>query len=90
MRTRSLLRDHDKAGEDHRRGLNLSKAFVDSVTGDVARVLIGDEEVAVAIPLRQLPPGTRQGMVLQARFTIDDAATAARKKAEKTQGTEKT
>ena len=61
----------------------MSKAFVESVSGDVARVLIGDEAVAVAIPLRQLPPGTHEGMVLQARFTIDEAATAARKKAEK-------
>ncbi len=61
----------------------MAKAYVESVTGDVARVLIGDEGVAVAIPLRQLPPGTREGMVLQARFTIDEAATVARKKAEK-------
>ena len=53
-------------------------ALVDSISGDTARVLIGNEEVAVAIPLKQLPPGTQEGTVLRLGFTIDDGATRAR------------
>lgn len=64
----------------------MSKAFVESIHGDHARVLIGEEAVAVAIPLRQLPPGTQAGMVLQAKFTIDLAATHTREKAAKARG----
>ncbi|MHB9132437.1 MAG: hypothetical protein ACYDBB_15310 [Armatimonadota bacterium] len=58
-------------------------AYVDSTDGYVARVLIGDESVAVAIPLHELPPGTRDGMVLCLRFSIDSGATAARANREK-------
>jgi len=54
------------------------KAYVDNMSGVMARVLIGDEEVAVAIPVRDLPPGTQEGMVLAVRFTIDQGATRAR------------
>lgn len=59
------------------------KGYVDSIQGMAARVLIGDEEVAVAIPVHELPPGTREGMVLALRFNIDHGATAARAAAKK-------
>jgi len=55
------------------------KAYVDGIQGSTARVVIGEDAVAVAIPLRELPPGTREGMVLAVRFTIDMGATQARK-----------
>lgn len=59
------------------------KAYVDNIQGGSARVVIGEDEVAVAIPLGDLPPGTREGMVLAVRFNIDMGATQARKAAEK-------
>ncbi|MHB0939279.1 MAG: DUF3006 domain-containing protein [Armatimonadota bacterium] len=55
------------------------QAYVDSIQGSTARVVIGEDQVAVAIPLRELPPGTREGMVLAVRFNIDMGATQARK-----------
>ena len=54
------------------------RAYIDSIQGGSARVLIGDEGVAVAIPLGDLPPGTREGMVMVVRFNIDQGATRAR------------
>jgi len=54
------------------------KASVDSIDGDNARVLVGDEGVAISVPVQLLPPGTHQGMVLRVRFTIDQAATNAK------------
>jgi hypothetical protein len=61
------------------------KATIDSIQGDSARVLIGDEMVAVAISLRHLPPATHEGTVLRLSFNIDQAATLAkiRRKANK-------
>jgi hypothetical protein len=58
-------------------------AYVDSISGDTARILIGDEGVAISVPLYLLPPGTRQGVVLRLRFTVDQAATNARGNAPK-------
>jgi len=57
----------------------LLKAYVDSIQGGNARVVMGDDEVAVAISLGDLPPGTREGMVLAVRFNIDMGATKERK-----------
>jgi len=57
----------------------LIQAYVDSIQGSTVRVVIGEDQVAVAIPLRDLPPGTREGMVLAVRFNIDMGATQARK-----------
>lgn len=61
------------------------KAYVDSIQGSTARVVIGEDAVAVAIPLNELPPGTREGMVLAVRFNIDMGATQARKNAGRNQ-----
>jgi len=64
----------------------MSIAFVESIHGDIARVIMGEESVAVTIPLRHLPPGTGAGTVLQAKFSIDHAATNARAKGQKARG----
>jgi hypothetical protein len=53
------------------------RAVVDGVSEGVARVLVGDDAVAVYISTRELPPGTREGTVLRVGFTIDQAATRA-------------
>ncbi|HOF88281.1 MAG TPA: DUF3006 domain-containing protein [Armatimonadota bacterium] len=52
------------------------RAYVESVHGESARVLIGDEAVAVSIPVHQLPPAAKEGTVLRLNMTIDQAATA--------------
>lgn len=52
--------------------------IVDRIDGNQARVLIGDEGVAVAIPLRYLPPRIFEGAVVRLKFTLDQASTAAR------------
>jgi hypothetical protein len=54
------------------------RAYVDSIQGESARVLIGDEAVAISIPMHQLPPMTKEGTVLRLNIAIDQAATAAR------------
>jgi hypothetical protein len=54
------------------------KAYVDSIDGDSARLLIGDEAVGIIVPTNLLPPHTHQGLVLRLRFTIDQAATNSR------------
>jgi hypothetical protein len=58
------------------------RAYVDSVSGDQARVLIGEEGVAVAIPLHELPPGSRTGTTFRVRFTIDQAASPTKDRKE--------
>jgi hypothetical protein len=57
------------------------RAYVDYMQGESARVLVGDEDVAISIPIHQLPPGTKQGTVLRVNLNIDQAATNARAKA---------
>ncbi|HEY3378352.1 MAG TPA: DUF3006 domain-containing protein [Armatimonadota bacterium] len=59
------------------------KAIVDSINGNYARVLIGDEGVAVAIHTSHLPPRIHDGAVLQVKFTLDQAATMAHEKNKK-------
>jgi hypothetical protein len=56
----------------------MQRAIVDRIDGNTARVLMGDEEVAVYVQLAYLPPHVHEGMVLRARYSIDTAATAAR------------
>lgn len=51
-------------------------AYIDSIDGSLARVLLGEEGVAVSIPVSQLPPRAHPGMVLHLRFTVDQAATS--------------
>ncbi|MHB9022686.1 MAG: hypothetical protein ACYC7E_00715 [Armatimonadota bacterium] len=50
------------------------KASVESISGDQARVLVGDERVAIILPLQELPPGTRAGTTFRLRFSIEGAA----------------
>lgn len=59
------------------------KAYVENIYGDVARVMIGDEGVAIAVPLRQLPRDTHEGTVMRLHFTVDQGATLAKKNAAK-------
>ncbi len=60
-------------------------AYVDRIDGDAARLLIGNESVAIAIPLNQLPPGTREGTVLRLVFSIHQGATKAKQAAYSTE-----
>jgi hypothetical protein len=53
-------------------------AIIDRIDGNQARVLIGDEGVAVLIGLQHLPPHSHEGMVMRLKFTADAASTAAR------------
>lgn len=63
------------------------RAYVDSLQGVNARVLVGEEAVAVSVPVHELPPGTKEGTVLRLNLAIDHAATASRARA-KAQGLE--
>lgn len=56
------------------------KGIVDRIDGIMARVLVGDDNVGIYIPLRELPTGTHEGSVLRLVFTPDEAATRARAK----------
>jgi len=58
----------------------LLKALVERIDGSYARVLVGDEGVAVSIAVNNLPPRVHEGMVLSLKFSIDQAATASRSK----------
>ena len=56
------------------------KAVVDAVYGETVRLLLGEQEsMAIDVPLHELPGGLQPGMVIQIKFTIDDAATKLRK-----------
>ncbi len=50
------------------------RAYVESIHGESARVLIGDEAVAISIPVHLLPPAAREGTVLRLNMTVDQAA----------------
>ncbi len=64
------------------------RAVVDGVADGQARVLVGDDAVAVYIATRELPPGTGAGTVLRLSFNIDQAATRS-KTATRTTGRER-
>lgn len=51
------------------------RAVVDRIEGDLAVLLVGDEETQVVIPLRLLPEGTRESSILRLSFELDQAAT---------------
>ena len=54
------------------------KAIVDNIQGGTARLLVGDDGVAVAVPVRELPRDVRPGAVVRLSFNLDEAATRAR------------
>ena len=52
-------------------------AVVDNIDGSYARLLIGDDAVAISVAVSHLPPRAHEGMVLRVRFSADQAATNA-------------
>ncbi|MDO5562053.1 MAG: hypothetical protein Q4F74_00390 [Synergistaceae bacterium] len=44
-------------------------AFVDSINGDICRVLLGAGSAPVDIPLALLPPGIEEGSSFMVKFT---------------------
>ncbi len=58
------------------------RAVVDRIEGEIAVLLLGDEEVRLDLPMRYLPTGVKEGTILSLRFEVDAAATdAARERA---------
>ncbi len=56
------------------------KGVVDRIDGIMARVLVGEDQVGIYVPVRELPGGTHVGSVLRVQFSPDEAATRARAK----------
>ncbi len=56
------------------------RAVIDRFEGDLAVVLVGDEEYRLDVPRRFLPPGAREGDVLVLRWEVDRRETEARRK----------
>ncbi|MBC7340615.1 MAG: DUF3006 domain-containing protein [Firmicutes bacterium] len=55
------------------------RAVIDRFEGDLAVVLVGDEEYRLDVPRRFLPRGAREGDVLVLRWEIDRRETDARR-----------
>lgn len=55
------------------------RAVIDRFEGDLAVVLVGDEEYRLDVPRRFLPRGAREGDVLALRWEIDRRETEARR-----------
>jgi len=56
------------------------RAFVEQVDSNIATLLLGeDEQVRIYLPVSWLPPGAREGSVLQCNLQLDAAATNAAK-----------
>ena len=52
------------------------RVFVDRFEEDQAVLLLGEnEEVKIALPMRWLPHGTNEGVILRIDLTIDEDAT---------------
>jgi len=52
------------------------RAVVDRIEGDIAILLLGDEEIKVNLPRRYLPAGTRESSILTVGFQLAEAETA--------------
>jgi len=57
------------------------RAFIDSVHEGVARVLLGDEPLAVEVPLSWLPEGAAEGKALRVLWEIDEEETKSARQA---------
>lgn len=55
------------------------RAVIDRFEGDLAVVLVGEEEYRLQVPRRFLPRGAREGDVLVLRWEIDRQETEARR-----------
>lgn len=51
------------------------RAVIDRFEGDLAVILLGDEEVQVELPIRYLPESAREGSILNITFEVDEAQT---------------
>ena len=51
------------------------RAVIDRIEGEIAVVLLGDEETQVALPHRYLPARAQEGSILRVTFEADEAAT---------------
>ncbi len=51
------------------------KAVIDRFEGDLAVILIGEEEIKVNIPRQLLPAGAREGSWLKISFELDPEGT---------------
>ncbi|MCC6446751.1 MAG: DUF3006 domain-containing protein [Armatimonadetes bacterium] len=52
------------------------RAFLDRIEGDIAVLLLGDEEQnKVMLPARYLPKDTREGVVLTCSFRVEEEET---------------
>lgn len=60
------------------------KAVIDRIEGNVAVLLVGDEEIKVDFPAKLLPKGSKEGSWLRITIEIDQAGTA--KQTEKVEG----
>lgn len=61
------------------------RAFVDRIEAQIATLLLGDDEsVTICLPVTLLPPGAREGAVLQLSLRYDEEATRAAKAAVRT------
>lgn len=55
-------------------------AFVDSINGDICRVLLGAGAAPVEIPLALLPPGVEEGASFMVRFSEPKIDVAGKKR----------
>jgi len=54
------------------------RIFLDRIEGEVAVLLLGDaEQDRIEIPLKYLPRGLREGIVLTGAFTVEEEETEA-------------
>ncbi len=55
------------------------KAVIDRIEGNIAIVLMGDDEIQVDIPKTSLPKGCKEGDWLTVSFELDPKETSDRK-----------
>lgn len=72
------MQDLQAAGEVGGVAMRL-RAVIDRFEGDLAVVLVGDEEYRLGVPRRFLPPGAREGDVLTLGWEVDRRETEARR-----------
>jgi hypothetical protein len=53
------------------------KAVVDRIEGNIAVVLVGENETRLDVPLRYLPDGARESTILSLGFVVNADETAA-------------
>lgn len=56
------------------------RAVVDRIEGDLAVLLLGDDEFKINMPLKYLPEGVRESDIIDISIRIDHEATENQKK----------